>query len=185
MVRREKSGTKYRLNFMQRFSINQNNLTMKTKTFIMVCLLSGIVLTQLSAQNAENGNGTFTDDFVWDGYYIPVFSSNGELIDWLVGSVTVHQLYHFKDGIQVWKKEFYNGEAESVGLDWVSGTGEVFLISDRVSIPLTSIPYKGVGHINAKGNMGTHYIIFYEYIFNPITWDESFSLVKAVSPGNN
>ena len=33
--------------------------------------------------------------------------------------------------------------------------------------------------------MVTHYIIFYEYVYDPVTWDEAFSLVKAVSPGNN
>ena len=158
---------------------------MKTKTLIMLCLFLGIGLTQLSAQNGKNGNGTITNDFGWDGYYVAVFSSNGEQIDWLVGSVTVHQLYHFKDGVPVWKKEFYNGEVESVGLDWESGTGEVFLISDHWSTPLTSVPYVWGGHFNAKGNMGTHYIIFYEYVFDPVTYDETWSLVKAVSPGNN
>lgn len=155
---------------------------MKTKTLILACLLLGFGMTQLSAQNANNGNGTFTNDFVWDGYYVPVFSSNGELIDWLVGSVAVHQLYHFKDGVQVWKKESFNGEAVSVGLDWDSGTGEVFFISDRTSIPLESVPYVGVGHFNATGNQGTHYIIFYQYVYDPVTFYESFSLIKAVSP---
>jgi len=85
----------------------------------------------------------------------------------------------------VWKKESFNGEAVSVGLDWESGTGEVFFISDRTSIPLESVPYVGVGHFNATGNLGTHYIIFYEYVYDPVTFYENFSLIKAVSPGNN
>ncbi len=152
----------------------------------MVCLLLGIGLTQLSAQNGKNGNGTFTSDFVWDGYYIPVFSSNGEQIDWLVGLVTVHHLEHFKNGVLVWRKEFFNGEVESVGLDGQSGTGEVFLISDHWSCMFTSAPpYISGGHFNAQGNMGTHYIIFYEMVFDPVTYDETWSLVKAVYPGNN
>ena len=159
---------------------------MKTKTLLMLCLLLGIGFTQLSAQNGKNGNGTFTSDFDWDGYYIPVFSSNGEQIDWLVGSVSVHHLDHYKDGVLVWRKEFFNGEAESVGLDWQSGTGEVFSISDHWSSLFTSAPpYVSGGHFNAQGNMGTHYIIFYELVFAPEPYYEAWSLVKAVSPGKN
>lgn len=67
-------------------------------------------MNQLLAQNGKNVNGTITDDFLWDGYYVPVFSSNGELIDWLVGSVTVHQLYHFKDGVRFGKKSLLTGK---------------------------------------------------------------------------
>ena len=67
MGRIEQSVTKLRSNFILRFSINQNSSTMKTKTLIMVCLLLGIGLTQLSAQKGAI-KGEFTQTF--DGYYL-------------------------------------------------------------------------------------------------------------------
>ena len=106
----EKSVTKYKQNFSERFRINQNCSAMKAKTLISVYLLLGFGINQPFAQNDKNGNGTSTNDYVWDGYYIPVYTSIGEQIDWLVGLVTYHSLYHYKDGIPVWKKEAFKGK---------------------------------------------------------------------------
>ena len=47
---------------------------MKTKTLIMVCLLLGVGLTQLSAQNGQNGTGAISYYDGWIDYYIPVYT---------------------------------------------------------------------------------------------------------------
>jgi hypothetical protein len=161
---------------------------MKTKTFFILCLLLGIVFTQLSAQNANNGNGSDVSWLTWDTYYIPVFSSSGEQIDILFGPVTYHNLGHFENGLLTWFKQNYHGEVESVGFInnagvKIGGTGEIFSIKDQFSGEYTSIITTGSGHYNANGDQGSHYIVLYEYQFDWITFTETFSFVKAFSPG--
>jgi len=84
---------------------------------------------------------------------------------------------------------FY-GEVKSVGFykDGVKigGTGEVFTIKDQFKNVFTSTTNTGGGHFHAKGDQGSDYIIFYEYIYD---WsvefpEEIFTFVKAVSPGS-
>ena len=161
---------------------------MKTKAFLLLCLLSGIGLTQLSAQS---GSGTEVGRETYFNYWIPVYSSNGDQIDRLEGDVSVHNVNHYLHGVLVTFNPTFYGEVTSVGFvnnDGVKigGTGEVFSIKDKFKSDLTSTTNIGGGHINAKGNQGSHYIIFYEYKYD---WsvefpEEIFTFVKAVSPGS-
>ena len=151
----EQSVTKYRLNFVQRFSINQNSSTMKTKTLLMVCLLLGIGLTQLSAQNGKNGNGVISLWRVWDGYWQPVYC-DGVNVDNLTGTVIYHVAVHYKNGNLILENVHYSGVVQS------SNTTEEFKMSevDKVN------NIKGIlsWHFNLIGNQGTHYV-------GTITWD--------------
>ena len=158
---------------------------MKTKTFFMLCLLLGIGLTQLSAQN---GNEVGRDIYL--NYWTPVWTSNGDQIDVLAGDVTDHFVHHFQHGVLVSFKSTFYGEVKSVGFykDGVKigGTGEVFTIKDQFKSDLTSTTNIGGGHCHAKGNQGSDYMIFYEYKYD---WsvdppEETNTLVKVVSPGN-
>jgi hypothetical protein len=135
---------------------------MKTKTFLLLFFLLGIGLTQLSAQN-KKGTGSVVGMETYGDYSAPVFASDGQLIDWLAGSVTVHYVRHYKDG--VWLSEIvdFYGEVTSVGLDFESGTGEVFSIKDQYKTREVGI--NGDGHFAAKGNQGSHIILFYHFDF--------------------
>jgi hypothetical protein len=158
---------------------------MKTKTFFFICLLLGIGLIQLSAQN---GNEVGRD--IYFNYWTPVWSSNGDQIDVLTGDIPVHFVNHYLHGVLVTFNSTFSGEVISVGFykDGVKigGTGEVFTIKDQFKSDLTSTTNIGGGHIHAKGDQGSDYIIFYEYKYD---WsvdppEETITFVKAVSPGS-
>jgi hypothetical protein len=155
---------------------------MKTKTLIMVCLLLGIGLTQISAQSYVNGTGAISYPDIWYDYYVPVYTPDGDQVDLLLGPVTMHIIDYYKNWEWIWRKIQYTGEIVSVGFVnseevTIGGTGEVFSIKDIWKFdPLSAI---GPGHFNAKGNQGSHYLI--DYI-----WDDntlSFIFVSAVWPG--
>ena len=153
---------------------------MKTKAFLLLCLLLVIGLTQLSAQNGKNGNGTDTFFWVWEitnidfGPYwieIPVNCDN-TVIDRLEGEVTVHQINHFTTESEgwwdpAWVKQQFDGEVKSA-------SSEVFKVKDilKGEAPSAICP----GHFNLVGNKGSHYKVFY-------TWDSNtniMSIIKAV-----
>ena len=128
---------------------------MKTKTFLLLCLLMGIAITRIHAQ----GNDTKTVQTPWAefGYWCPVYCVDvltGEevLVDYLEGTVMYHIIDHYKDG--KWQWEIGQGKGEVT-----SGTGEVFKISetDRLWIPDFKI---FAWHYNLIGNKGNHYIGF-------------------------
>lgn len=165
---------------------------MKTKTFLLVCLFLGIGLTQLSAQawpppppDNHNQTGSVVTLETSDFYSVPVFSADGQLIDWLAGSVTVHYVRHYKNGVWLSEIADFYGEVVSVGLDFISGAGEVFSIKDQYKT--REVGVNGDGHFSAKGNKGTRFIMFYHIdIFwtgEPLYSDFvgiDFLLVKAV-----
>jgi hypothetical protein len=150
---------------------------MKTRAFLLICLFLGIGLTQLSAQNKK---GTGDDVFwtTWDTYYIYACNSNGEVTDMLVGPVTIHVVRHYQDGVWLWERAHYTGEIVSVGLDGQSGTGEVFRLMDHWTTQ--EIGIGGTGHFNARGDRGTHYIIFYGFQWLPEPPFEIFTVLKAI-----
>ena len=163
---------------------------MKTKTFLLLCLLTGFGLTQLSAQTGNEVGRDLNPE--WE-YWIPVYSSDGDQIDLLVGNVPVHYVYHFQNGIWISIVCNFYGEAKSVGFvndkgENIGGTGEVFSIKDQMKSYLTDISNIGIGHCHAKGNMGSDYMIFYEYAYICVVPDcnevtETYTFIKAVSPG--
>ena len=151
---------------------------MKTKTLIIACLLLGSGLTQLSAQNDKNGNGSDVVWNTWDTYYIFACNSSGEVTDMLVGPVTYHAVQYYKDGVFLWERAHFTGEIVSVGLDGQSGTGEVFSLKDHWTT--FEIGESGTGHFIAKGDQGTTYIIFYQLQWLPDPPYEIFTVLKAI-----
>ena len=142
---------------------------MKTKTFLLICLLLGMVTTQLFSQNMTVQSKE--KDAVYNAY---VFC-DGELIDFLSGTARLHVVIHLKDGIWQWEIDQYKGEAISVGFDdgngnLIGGTGEVFRGSevDFWGRPIQSFPYL-VWHQTLIGNKGNVYEGF--IYLNWETWE--------------
>ena len=159
---------------------------MKTKTFFVLCLLSGLGLTQLFAQNGKNGTGSITYEYVWTpDYCVPVYNSNGVKVDILgQGTVFFHHVSHFVNWVEIWGKCKGFGEAISVGFEddygnIIVGTGEVFRVQEIDKCDLTEM--LGVCHVNLIGNQGSHYIE--TFLIDPVTGELIF--VSAISVGNN
>ena len=142
---------------------------MKTKTLLLLCLFLGIGLTQLSAQNGKNGTGSVQVKSVWDSYNIPIpVICNGEEQDMLVGSVYLHGVMHFKDGVWLWNNVTYFGEVTS------KKTGVVYSVKDIFKI--STYDLYGFGHCKLEGSDGSHYTLNYEYDLA----NDSFTFTKAV-----
>jgi hypothetical protein len=144
---------------------------MKTKTLLLLCLLLGIGLIQISAQNGKNSTGSESSKFVWDAYYLDIpVNCNKAVVDRLIGSVNVHLIDHYINGALIWEKEQFDGEAKS------QVTGEVFKVKDIFEID--AITWEMTGHCNLTGNYGTHYVLTYKYY----SATDTFEFVKAVCP---
>ena len=148
-------------------------------------------MTQLSAQawpppppDNKNGTGSVVT-LETSEFSEPVFSSEGQIIDWLAGPITAHYVRHYKNGVWLSEIADFYGELVSVGLDFESGTGEVFRLKDQYKT--RDVGVNGDGHIIAKGNLGTYLNIFYHieiyWSGEPLYSDflgMDFILVKAV-----
>jgi hypothetical protein len=153
---------------------------MKTKAFLFLCLLLGIGLTQLSAQNKKGTGSVVTLETFDVGLFSePVFSSDGQVIDWLNGPITAHYVRHYKNGVWVSEIAHFYGELVS------DATGEVFSIDDHYKT--RDVGVNGDEHYIAKGNRGTILNIFYHIEIHwsgePLNSDFlgiDFILVKAV-----
>jgi hypothetical protein len=144
---------------------------MKTITFLLLCLFLSIGLTQLSAQNGKNDTGAVTEKAIWDGYYVDIpVNCNDAVVDRLVGLIKMYNVLHFKNGVEFWVKQQYDGEVTS------QITNEVFTVKDIAKYTL--VPLIGYGHCNLNGNNGSHYIL--TYIWDGAT--DTFQFVKAVCP---
>jgi hypothetical protein len=162
---------------------------MKTKTLIMVCLLSGIGLAQLSAQipdppDNKHGTGTVIGLHVYNDVEWQVFC-NDELIDILKGTIYAHYEVHFDMGNFVFSIHHCTGEAVSLGFInengvMVGGTGEAFKIIDMPHKydPTRQYQYE---HINCLGNQGTHYVSTFAWECNE-PW--GFIVIKANCQGS-
>lgn len=145
--------------------------SMKTRTLLLACLLMGIAVSQLSAQNGKNGTGAVSGFDVWDGYSIDVpVECNDLAVDRLVGKVDFHFVLFNKLGEFTGANVWYSGEVKS------DVTNEVFSVSDHWRFDFANMP--GSGHFNLKGDLGTHYIVFYTFDFE----SEQFTFVKAICP---
>jgi hypothetical protein len=97
---------------------------MNSKTLLMVCLMAGFSVTQLSAQNSNP-----TDTKSYQGWYVETSYSTpaycgDQLVEILEGVVIVHWVGHVKEGWHIWRTLSMKGEA-------TSQTGEVFRVSDK------------------------------------------------------
>lgn len=124
---------------------------MKTKTFLLVCLLSGIGMTQLSAQTKS-----YPDRFSMtsEEYYLenPVYCSGvqGE-VDRLVLDYFVWQgVTHLKDGSPVFTNSKLTGQCHSIK------TGEIFTYKEIDKSPSAGSTYDA--KFNLIGDQGNHYI---------------------------
>jgi hypothetical protein len=153
---------------------------MKTKTFFLICLLLGIGLTRLSAQNGQNGTtGSYSERYSWT-FDIPVFC-NGQQVDLLTGELEWHHKAHFQNGD--WLTCFVQlfGEAVSVGFidangNKIGGTGEVFDVQaigkqDNNIQPDGTWDWVVIMHANVQGNMGSHYI-------GTFSWDSTWTYIS-------
>jgi len=153
---------------------------MKTKTFLLFCLLLGSILTQLSAQPlpdpyAHNKHGTgatvyFGGPVQINDWGIPVFC-DGEWIDILLLDGTVTWVDHWKDGNWLSLNAVFHGEC-------TSNTGEIFKFNEKVTNSGVTIPDPWVStwKCNLIGDKGSHYVMSF-------TWDgvnETFNVNKAI-----
>lgn len=150
---------------------------MKTKLFLSMCLVTGLALTQVPAQNTrnDNGNKSIAEWVINPAYMLPVYC-DGELVDELWCSPVSHGIMHFENGIPMWLTAMNMGEAVSL---W---TDENFKIKDLDKITFTD--EGGTSgtvfcHVNLIGDQGSHYIGTYEYDYP--SWTVT-SVIRAVCP---
>ena len=164
---------------------------MKTLTKLFLAMACVIMLIACSKSNDDpivtgsqssvksvntKGTGTIAGDRVTDSYW-PVYC-NGTQIDFLVGTITYHDVVHFKDENLTWAHAQGFGEAVST---WIGTpeTAEVFTVQE---IDHKFIPGQAFSTItwNIKGNKGSHYIG--TVLMDNTTYD--LTSFKAVCPGN-
>lgn len=132
---------------------------MKAKHFLLfVCLITGIALSDVSAQNNVNAGNTKSVQYWAElGYYTPVYCGD-DMVDYLQGVVRYHVIDNYKDG--AWKWEIAQAKGEATGI-----YGEVFQITetDKYWLPVYGLL---VWHFNARGDRGHHYIgtLTYSYL---------------------
>jgi hypothetical protein len=144
---------------------------MKTKAFLLFCLLLGLGLTQLHAQNGKDGTGSIRFD--WSNPYVIPVICDGVQVDYLTGWVPTKVTAHFDRGILSFYIITFHCEFTS------DKTGEVFKYQekDRVGEKITSDAYPIVFfHGVLIGNKGTHYVI--EAVWNDE--DSTIEITKAI-----
>jgi hypothetical protein len=98
---------------------------MKTKKILLACLLLGIGLTQLSAQNGNNGSGNLkgVNSFPGINWEYPVYCG-GTLSDWIIiPDLTVAWTTHYVNGVETWGMNNV-GTTEVI----LKSTGEVYTL---------------------------------------------------------
>lgn len=146
---------------------------MKTKTLLLLCLFLGIGLTQLSAQNSQKDSPKTYSEWVERTWSDPVYC-NGELIDWLDCTLTMHHVAKFVQG------EWLHCWGQATGTAVSQNNGEHFTIKD-IGKQDNNIQPNGDWlwtadiHFNARGEYGTHYIVSLT-----LYWDGRIEVGKSV-----
>lgn len=146
----------------------QNLSAMKTKAFLVICLLTGLGFTQLAGQTKSvpfSFSGTAEDLYLENPVYCSV---NGAEIDRLtLDCWTIHGVNHYKDGILVSTNSKLSGQCHSII------TGEVFTYQEIDKTIASGTTYHA--NFNLNGDKGHHYIATYvidiedwQYIFSPL-----------------
>jgi hypothetical protein len=139
---------------------------MKTKTLILLCLLLGMTLIQLSAQTKSIVSYDTYNRPPDEAFWIPVVC-DGEYIDWLWATdYTIKNLVHFKDGNDEW----FHSRWTEIKLTSES-TGEVFTPhgGEKGDTDRSSGNYVIETKVNLKGSMGSQYVLHYSLTFG--TWE--------------
>jgi hypothetical protein len=126
---------------------------MKTKTFFLICLLSGIALTHLFSQ-------TKSIPYKWEnlnwGLELPVYCDGieGEVDRVVLDVFTMQGVDHYNNGIKVWTTCRVSGIAHST-----SGSGEIFTYKETDQKALWLEEEQTYTAIyNLKGSFGHHYL---------------------------
>ncbi len=143
--------------------------------FFSLLLVTGLLaINHADALNnqKDNGNKSVVTTVEWTDYWQPIYC-NGVMIDYLTGTVTVHNIELYKNGINIGGNSHVYGEVTSN-----NGTGEVFKLheNDKGDWIQGTVTW----HFNLKGNMGSHYI-------GSMTWDlvtGEITVHKAMCVGN-
>ena len=110
--------------------------------------MASLAMSLLSAQTSQNNYSEVTI-WEWSGYWQPVYC-NGNLVDELTGTLTVHTVDHVIKGVWTSLVSHVYGEVTSNYTDEVFTNHEV----GKGYPPLTLDTW----HFNLIGNYGTHYI---------------------------
>jgi hypothetical protein len=160
---------------------------MKTKTFLLACLLLVIGLTQLSGQNSNSQLTRAYQGWFANGWGCPVFC-NDVMVDELEGIFWEHCVDVVKNDFWVKEVAQLKGEATSTRFPY-----EVFQVNELDKI----IPLEGANNMigstwisrtNLVGNMGHHYVVF---LTISLTRDAeghlqlSYVVDKAICSGSN
>ena len=149
---------------------------MKTKAFFMLCLLLGIGLTQLSAQNSK-GTGSDVYTVAKLGWGCPVVC-DGVQVDDLWGYGDAQIIDHYKNGEWQWETIIIKGIGRNAA-------GEKFSFSeqDKIFYSPKLGDYTWISHDNIKvrGEHNTLYNI--SLIINP--YDGTWVVKNATCTGNS
>jgi hypothetical protein len=164
---------------------------MKTKTFLLVCLIMGIGLTKLSAQGkSDRDNHAITDWFITSDGYFPLVCSDvaptdflDPTFEWLHATVTVHVVEKLRDSLPyltIWKVKWE---------DATSNSGEVFKVNEKDIIAEgynqdgVNVTETWMWYANIIGNRGSKYHlaikIVYTYTGIDDNWDQTWTVIKA------
>ena len=126
---------------------------MKAKTIFSICLLMGIAMSQVAAQDHDTKSVQYKAEL---GYYTPVYCGD-LMVDYLQGTVMFHVIDHYKNNS--WQWEVAQSKGYATGM-----YGEVFELTetDKYWLPEFGLL---TWHYNAKGNWGSHYIGFLTYSY--------------------
>ena len=148
---------------------------MKTKTFLLLCLLLVIGMTQLSAQNEnkwKNVDRSYAGIYELVGGWFPI-TCDGVDFDMLDCDGKIHIVDHVKNGVWQWEIAEAKWEATSIK------TGEVFTgkeLDKSTYIDPVTYYFYGTWRAIMHGNRGSRYQITIAVSFTPgFNW----SLIKA------
>lgn len=129
----------------------------KNLLFMIICLFVGAGLNQLTAQNLNPEGNSFWIEESWG----TIVWCDGINVDFIYGTMKVHAVEQYKDGILQRQIVQALGEATS----WV--TGEEFKYMEVGKwYPLEE---KSTFHYNFLGKNGSHYMGSYVITSNPWT----------------
>jgi hypothetical protein len=145
---------------------------MKPKTIFLLCLLSGIVFTQLYSRDIpvpknDKGTGAVSFDWVWNDWAVYGYC-NGEYVDFLTGNITGHVVLIYKNWEYKIQNSVWRGEVQSSKYPY-----EVFQVTEIDKNRFNTLSTDRFYH--CRGNYGTQYIghVTYDWITGIYTIDKA------------